>query len=77
MSNPPFDALLAPHRDSDATFITFPDGAHVSYCAFHDRVLQVARTLAQCGLHPGDRLALQVETSAAALEIYGACIPRG
>lgn len=77
MSNPLFDALLAPHRDSDATFITFPDGAHVSYCAFHDRVLQVARALVQCGLHPGDRLALQVEKSVAALEIYGACIASG
>jgi len=77
MSNPLFDALLAPHRDSDTTFITFPDGAHVSYCAFHARVLQVARALAQCGLHPGDRLALQVEKSVAALEIYGACIASG
>ncbi len=77
MSNPLFDALLAPHRNSNATFINFPDGAHVAYSAFHDRVLQVARALAQCGLHPGDRLALQVEKSLAALEIYGACIASG
>ena len=77
MSNPLFDALLAPHRNSGATFITFPDGTHVSYGAFHDRVLQVACALAQCGLHAGDRLALQVEKSVAALEIYGACIASG
>ena len=77
MSNPLYDALLAPHRDSDATFITLPDGGHIKYRPFHDRVLQVARALAQCGLHPGDRLALQVEKSVAALEIYGACIASG
>lgn len=77
MHNPLFDALLAPHRDSAATFVTFPDGAHVSYRAFHDRVLQVANALAQCGLRPGDRLALQVEKSVNALEIYGACIASG
>lgn len=77
MTNPLFDALLAPHRDSGATFIVHPDGSTVSYGAFFNSVAKAANTLKACGLTPGDRLALQVEKSVEALEIYGACLVTG
>ncbi|MFK7836868.1 MAG: malonyl-CoA synthase [Sulfitobacter sp.] len=77
MPNPLFDALLAPHRENEATFLSNPDGSALSYAMFFQRVMKVSNALKLCGLKPGDRLALQVEKSVEALEIYGACIASG
>ena len=77
MTNPLFDALLGPHRDSDFVFATFPGGAQLSYGDFLEGVCRAASALKACGLEKGDRLALQVEKSIEALEIYGACLMTG
>ena len=77
MTNPLFDALLAPHVDSDAQFATLQDGSSLSYQEFLNGVFRAAGVLRECGLTKGDRLALQVEKSVNALEIYGACMMTG
>ena len=77
MSNPLHDALLAPHRESAATFLRRLDGGELTYGAFYANVLRTARALESLGLSPGDRLAMQVEKSVEALEIYGACMASG
>ncbi len=77
MTNPLFEALLAPHRGSDTLFASLPDGATLSYGALLDGVFRAAGVLKECGLVKGDRLALQVEKSIEALEIYGACLMTG
>lgn len=76
MTNPLFDHLIAPHHGSDATFATESSG-QTSYGAFHAATCRVANALAQVGLRPGDRLALQVDKSLDALAIYGACMATG
>lgn len=77
MPNPLFDALLAPHRDSAKILVIRPDGLSLSYGSFFEAVARTAAVLRNCGLGPGDRLALQVEKSVEALEIYGACLMTG
>ncbi|MGR3343421.1 MAG: malonyl-CoA synthase, partial [Paracoccaceae bacterium] len=63
MPNPLFDALLARHRDSAETLVIRPDGLSLSYGSFFEAVARTAAVLRNCGLGPGDRLALQVEKS--------------
>ena len=77
MTNPLFDSLLGPHVGSDALFATLPDNSSLSYGAFLNGVFRAAGVLRDCGLSKGDRLALQVEKSIEALEIYGACLMTG
>ena len=77
MANPLFDTLLDPHVGSDALFATLPDGASLTYDGFLSGVFRAAGALQDCGLTKGDRLALQVEKSINALEIYGACLMTG
>lgn len=77
MTNPLFDTLLGPHVGSDALFATLPDGSSLTYGNFMTGVFRAAGALKDCGLTKGDRLALQVEKSIEALEIYGACLMTG
>ena len=77
MTNPLYDALLAPHIGNDACFATLQDGSTLSYREFLSGVSRAAGVLRDCGLSKGDRLALQVEKSINALEIYGACLMTG
>jgi malonyl-CoA/methylmalonyl-CoA synthetase len=77
MTNPLFDILLAPHRGSDAPFVIRPDGTTQNYGTFLTHVAHAAGALAHCGLHKGDRLALQAEKSVEVLEIYAACLMAG
>ena len=60
MTNPLFDTLLAPHRGSRETFVVGSDGTSMSYGELYDGVTRTAGALADVGLGPGDRLALQV-----------------
>ena len=76
MTNPLFDHLIAPHEGSNATFATTPAG-RASYGAFYAAACRAANVLAESGLGPGDRLALQVEKSLDALAVYGACMATG
>ena len=55
----------------DKVFIRFPDRAEtISFRAFFDNASRVATALRDSGLRPGDRVAVQVEKSVEALELY-------
>jgi malonyl-CoA/methylmalonyl-CoA synthetase len=71
------DALFAPHQGSDRPFLTTPDGAALSYGAFVDLAARYAQAMADAGLKPGDRLALQLDKSAEMLAVIAAAIRAG
>lgn len=77
MPNPLFDALFATLAGRETPFLYLPDGAVVTGAAFHDMCARVAGALTETGLKPGDRLAVQVEKSAAALALYGGAVMAG
>lgn len=77
MPNPLHDALLAPLARSDRTFLHLPDGTSLTGAAFHDLCARSAAAMVACGVGPGDRLAVQVEKSAAALALYGGAVMAG
>lgn len=54
----------------DALFAEMPDGTHVSYGDLFAGAERMAAALAALGLEPGDRVAVQVEKSLQALELY-------
>lgn len=71
-SNHLANALRRPSlRFNDRTFIRFPDGEEtISFKAFFENASRVASVLRDSGLRPGDRVAVQVEKSVEALELY-------
>lgn len=77
MSNPLFDALLAPHIGKDSPFLILPDGAEMTHGAFLDLTCQMAHALRAAGVGVGDRVAVQVEKTASALALYAGCIAAG
>lgn len=77
MTNPLFDALFARHQLRGTTFLILPDGRRTSRAAFHGEILRMARALQAAGLKPGDRLAMQVAKSPAALALVAAAIRQG
>lgn len=77
MTNPLYDALFAPHANSDATLLIGPDGIETSYGEFLETAARIANALAEAGLQPGDRLAMQIAKSPAALATYVACVQAG
>lgn len=77
MANALFDALFAPHADSEAPFLHLADGGIVTYDDFLTQAARMAHALVAKGLNPGDRLAAQVEKSPQALALYAACVQAG
>lgn len=77
MSNPLFDALLAPHIGKDSPFLILPDGTEMTHGAFLDLAFQMAHALRAAGVGVGDRVAVQVEKTAPALALYAACVAAG
>ena len=77
MSNPLYDALFAPLVGRRTPFLYLPDLTTVSGDAFHDMCAKAAGALTEAGLNPGDRIAVQVEKSAAALALYGGAVMAG
>ncbi len=75
MANPLYDALLAPHLDSDRVFLAGTD--RISYGDFMRQASDLAHRLSGLGLLPGDRLVAQVEKSPEALALYAACVMAG
>ena len=53
MTNTLYDALIAPHADNQATFLTCDDGSEISYAAFVGRVAQLTHVLTNAGVKPG------------------------
>jgi len=77
MPNPLYDALFAPLKGRDSVLLTLDDGSTLSGEAFHAICARTAGALQALGLRPGDRMAVQVEKSAAALALYGGAVMAG
>lgn len=77
MSNPLFDALIAPNENSTNPFIYEQSGRIWTYSEFVIRVRQFASALADLGINEGDRVALQLEKSVNVLALCQACIQTG
>ncbi len=75
--NPFYDKLLAAHSEDKRPFLLTPGGAHISYGEAHARTLVLAGYLQQCGVKPGDRVAVQTAKSDQALLLYLACMTAG
>lgn len=77
MPNHLYDALFAPHRTSDHVFLHLSDGGQISFAAFTAMSDKIAASFAAAGLAKGDRVAVQLEKSPAAVAVYAACVRRG
>lgn len=77
MTNPLYDALIAPLAGRETPFLHLPDGEVWSHEAFRAASARFANALVAAGLRPGDRLALQTEKSPEALALYAACLGAG
>jgi malonyl-CoA/methylmalonyl-CoA synthetase len=77
MANPLYDTLFGRHLGSSKPFLHLPDGATLSYSEFLAMASRIAHVLVQCGLEPGDRVAVQVEKSPEALALYAAAAQAG
>ncbi len=63
--------------DPDAPFLIEPDGSELSYSALDQRTGALAALLADLGVSPGDRVAVQAEKSVPGLLLYLATIRAG
>jgi len=63
--------------DPAAPFLIEPDGTELSYGALDERTGALARRLAELGIAPGDRVAIQAEKSVPALLLYLATLRAG
>ena len=77
MTNTLYDALIAPHAENNAIFLTLDDGTMVSYAAFVGRVAQLAHVLANAGVQPGDRVVVQAPKLVDTIALYGAAVQTG
>ena len=77
MTNPLYDRLFAPLAGRARAFLILPDGSEVSGDAFLAMVHRAAHALVACGVGPGDRVAVQVAKTRAALAVYGAAVAVG
>ncbi|MBC6407926.1 MAG: malonyl-CoA synthase [Rhodobacteraceae bacterium] len=77
MTNPLYDHLFAPHLGMATPFLLLPDQADWSHAHFLQTAAQFAHVLADSGMQPGDRLAVQALKSPQALALYAACVQAG
>jgi malonyl-CoA/methylmalonyl-CoA synthetase len=77
MTNPLYDALFAPLAGRSDPFLLLPDGGAITGDAFHAMCARAAAAFSEAGLRPGDRLAVQVAKSPAALALYGGAVMAG
>jgi malonyl-CoA/methylmalonyl-CoA synthetase len=77
MANPLFDTLFAAHAGQDTPFLHLPGGTALTHQAFLGMAARFAHVICDCGLAPGDRLALQVSKTPEALAVYAACAQAG
>jgi malonyl-CoA/methylmalonyl-CoA synthetase len=66
-------ALASPHR----AFIKTSDGRNYTYADLREQSGRIAAALMELGVAPGDRVAVQVDKSAAAILLYVACLRMG
>ena len=77
MTNPLYDQLFGIHAGKETPFLYLPDGTTLTHAAFLARASRFANALTHLGLHPGDRVAVQIDKSADALAVYAACAQTG
>jgi malonyl-CoA/methylmalonyl-CoA synthetase len=77
MSNHLFDAIRAAMPSSEQTFIETDDGRKITYEAVLTGSARLAHALVIAGIKIGDRVAVQVEKSPAAILLYLACVRVG
>lgn len=72
-----FDNLFAPHQDKDRPFLIDPTSTITPYSDFLRRAARMANGLRECGVCPGDRVAVQLEKSVDGLAIMAAAFQAG
>ena len=77
MTNHLFDEIRARMPAADKAFITVPGGETISYGEVVARSARYANALTALGVKAGDRIAVQVEKSPAALFVYLGCVRAG
>ena len=77
MSNHLFCQIRAAMPAASSRFIERPDGTILTYGDMLERSGRLAGALVSLGVTPGDRVAVQVEKSAAAIFLYLACVRAG
>ena len=77
MTTPLYDALFARHEGQQTPFLHLPGGDTLSHGAFLEGVGRMANALGALGVTPGDRVAVHVHKSPAALTLYAACVKAG
>ncbi len=77
MTNTLYDALIAPHAQNDAPFLVGDSGETITYAGFVKRVAQIAHTLRDAGVAPGDRVVVQAPKTADTVALYGATVQCG
>jgi malonyl-CoA/methylmalonyl-CoA synthetase len=77
MSNHLFDVIRTAMPATDHTFIETDDGRRITYESLMTGSARLAHALVSAGVVIGDRVAVQVEKSPAAILLYLACIRAG
>ena len=75
--NPLADALVVPLETRGDAVLIRPDGSEMSGDALYRLSGRIASVLAEAGVQPGDRVAMQTEKSPEALALYLACLRAG
>ena len=75
--NPLADALVSPLAGRTDSVLARPDGSAVSGADLFRLTGRIANVLADAGVEPGDRVAMQAEKSVEALALYLACLRAG
>ncbi len=77
MSNPLYDALIAPHRGQGTPFLFLADGTTLTHADFVALAGTYASALDKLGVAAGDRVAVHIQKSADALALYAGCLQVG
>lgn len=77
MTNTLFDALMGRHSGDSRTLLIRPDDNTISYDAMYRLSGRLANVLADQGVRPGDRVAVQIDKSPEALALYLATVRAG
>lgn len=77
MTNHLFDLIRSKIENPADLFIETPDGMKITYAQLFSGTARYANTLISLGVRPGDRVAVQLEKSAAVIFIYLACVRAG
>ncbi|MGD0641966.1 MAG: AMP-binding protein, partial [Roseiarcus sp.] len=72
-----FDLFLARAPRLDKLAFDAPDGASLTYGALFERAGRAARALADLGVEPGDRVAVQIDKSPDMIALALACLKAG